>query len=99
MYSRSATTSPYDGSSWRRVEYTCNESSATRTRFSGLTGGKYPESPAHQLLPLGFGEVRDSHSKGQLLERSGSGMVDDSTESVSEMMDGSKGYGDRKGKQ
>jgi hypothetical protein len=87
MYSRSAATSPYDGSSRRRVEYTCNESFATRTRFSGSIGKKYPESPAHQLPPLGFGEVRDSHLKGQLLEGS-----------APDMMDDSKDCGDRKGK-
>jgi hypothetical protein len=87
MYSRSAATSPYDGSNRRRVEYTCNESFATRIRFSRSIRKNFPESPAHQLPPLGFGEVRDSHSKGQLLEGS-----------APDMMDDSKDYGDGKGK-
>jgi hypothetical protein len=39
MYSRSAAMSPYDGASWRRAEYTCNESFASRTVFLGPTGG------------------------------------------------------------
>jgi hypothetical protein len=69
MYSRSDSTSPYDGSSRRRVEYTCNESFASRTRFSGPTGGNLSESPAHQLPSHGFGEVGDSHYVRATLER------------------------------
>jgi hypothetical protein len=62
MHSRSAATSPYDGSSRRRVEYTWDESFASRTKFSGPIGGNFPESPVHQLPMLGFGAVGDSHS-------------------------------------
>jgi hypothetical protein len=78
MYSRSDATSPYDGSSRRRVEYTCNESFTSRTKFSGLTGGNSTELPAHQLSLLGFGEVGDSRSlKGQLLKGPVSDMMYD----------------------
>jgi hypothetical protein len=61
MYSRSAAMSPYDGASWRRAEYTCNESFASRTVFLGPTGGNMTGSSAHQLRLLGFGKVGDSH--------------------------------------
>jgi hypothetical protein len=60
------------------VEYTCNESFASRTRFSGPTGGNLTESPAHQLPLLGFGKVNDSHSlKGQLSKGFASDMMYD----------------------
>ena len=77
IYSRSSPTSPYDGTSWRMVEYTCNDSFARRTRLSGPTGGNSSESPARQLRLYWLGWVGDPHLEGLLLEGSASDMMDD----------------------